>query len=305
MKVKKLLLLALLSLGLSGCNNLSEISIIAPNGTPALGLANFYQENKDMYSIFDVKEGADALVSAFTSETYDIIVAPTNLGAKFYNEEGKYQLYQTIVWGNLYIATVDNITSISDLNGKDVTLFGKNSTPDIIMKSLMKHYNININLNYVDDVTSANTMLKQGKSSTIVTAQPSISKIAPTIENLKLIDLQDEFSKVSEKGSYPQASIFVNINKKEQLKDVLLKMKDSILKSSSNIEETASNAIEMHDSFNKLGKETLIKAIPQCHFGIEENQKEAINYYFQTLIDLGLSKQIGEKIPDENFYFSF
>ena len=73
MKLKKLSLF-LLSLSLFSCNQVtssstndvpSVINIIAPQGTPSLGLANFYIE-KNNYTTFDIKAGADALVAAFT-----------------------------------------------------------------------------------------------------------------------------------------------------------------------------------------------------------------------------------------------
>lgn len=313
MKFKKLSLF-LLSLCLFSCNQVtsssstnnvpSTVNIIAPQGTPSLGLANFYSD-KTNYNVFDIKSGADALVAAFTSNDYDIIVAPTNLGAKLYNANKKFVLYNTIVWGNLYLATTNSdINSFKDLNKKNVTLFGKNSTPDIVMKSLIKYYNINVELNYVDDVSNANAMLKTNKVDTIVSAEPSISKIGSTINNLKIIDLQTEFSKISNKGSYPQASIFVRNEKKNELKNTLVKMKQSIL-DTKNIEQTADNALLMHESFSTLGKETLIKAIPNCHFGIEENQKDAIENYFNKMNELGLGAQFGEKLPDEEFYFNF
>ena len=312
MKLKKLSLF-LLSLCLFSCNQgtssstnnvPSVINIIAPQGTPSLGLANFYIE-KNNYTTFDIKAGADALVAAFTSTNYDIIVAPTNLGAKLYNSNKKFVLYNTIVWGNLYLATTNSdINSFKDLNNKSVTLFGKNSTPDIVMKSLIKYYDINVHLKYVDDVSNANAMLKTNIVDTIVSAEPSISKIGSTINNLKIIDLQDEFSKISNKGSYPQASIFVRNEKKNELKDTLIKMKQSII-DTKNIEQTADNALLMHESFSTLGKETLIKAIPNCHFGIEDNQKDAIENYFNKMSELGLGAQFGEKLPDEEFYFSF
>lgn len=312
MKLKKLSLF-LLSLSLFSCNQgtssstnnvPSVINIIAPQGTPSLGLANFYSD-KTNYDTFDIKAGADALVAAFTSTNYDIIVAPTNLGAKLYNANKKFVLYNTIVWGNLYLATTNSdINSFEDLNNKNVTLFGKNSTPDIVMKSLIKYYNINVELKYVDDVSNANAMLKTNKADIIVSAEPSISKIGSTISNLKIIDLQTEFSKISNKGSYPQASIFVRNEKKNELKNTLIKMKQSIL-DTKNIEQTADNALLMHESFFTLGKETLIKAIPNCHFGIEENQKDAIENYFNKMNELGLGAQFGEKLPDEEFYFNF
>lgn len=305
-KIALILTSILIMLGVSSCNDDSGVKIIAPNGTPALGLANFYYDYQDEYNLFDIKEGSDALAAAFTSENYDIIVAPTNLGAKFYNETQKYVLYQTIVWGNLYLATTDStIESFTDLNNKSVTLFGKNSTPDIIMKSLIKHYNIEVNLEYVEEVATANALLKEGKCQTIVSAQPSLSKISTSINGLKTIDLQDEFSLLSQNESYPQASIFVKSSEINQLKDVLLHMTESINKSISEIEITAENAVNMYSSFEKLGKDCLIKAIPNCHFSIKDNQKEAIEYYFNTMMDLGFAQQIGGKLPDENFYIAF
>ena len=81
-------------------------------------------------------------------------------------------------------------------------------------------------------------------------------------------------------------------------------MKQSIL-DTKNIEQTANNALLMHESFSNLGKETLMNAIPNCHFGIEDNQKDAIENYFNKMSELGLGAQFGEELPDEEFYFSF
>ena len=93
-----------------------KISLIAPEGTPSLALANFYEDNKDSYTTFDIKSGSDPLLAAFTSASYDVIVAPTNLGAKLYNEnKADYVLYQTIVWGNLYLVSSENISSFTDI----------------------------------------------------------------------------------------------------------------------------------------------------------------------------------------------
>ena len=67
---------------------------------------------------------------------------------------------------------------------------------------------------------------------------------------------------------------------------------------------SAERATTINKTFETLGKETLQAAIPHCHYGIEENQKDAIEYYFSAMNSLGLSKQYGEKLPDQDFYYT-
>ena len=54
--------------------------------------------------------------------------------------------------------------------------------------------------------------------------------------------------------------------------------------------------------FSEWSSICLIKAIPNCHYMILENEKSAVNKYLQLLIDLGLGAQVGGKLPDEEFF---
>ena len=81
----------------------TPVSIICPSGTPALGLANYYDSVKG--ASFEIVNGADPLVAAFGTKSHDLIVAPVNLGAKFYNTNENYVLAKTFVWGNLFLAS--------------------------------------------------------------------------------------------------------------------------------------------------------------------------------------------------------
>lgn len=277
-----------------------NLSIIAPEGTPSLCLANFYQQNKNLFNIFDIKSGSDPLVAAFTSMSHDIIVAPTNLGAKL--GKGNYVLYQTVVWGNLYIANSEGITSFEQLNNKEVVVFG--GTSSIVVNALKKYYDININLTTVDSVATANGLLTAGSNSIIVSAEPSLTNLKKKLPNISVIDLQDEWQKMSNSSSYPQASIFFKSSLKNQIDDVLLKMTESVETTISNPSNSAENAVSMYKGFEKLGQETLTSAIPNCHYGIDENQKAAIEYYFNKLNELGLAAQYGGELPSEEFYYT-
>lgn len=310
--MKKILSLLSLSLLLiSGCSRLentssnneniiNKVSIIAPDGTPSLCLANFYQDERESYSSFDIKSGSDPLVAAFTSMSHDIIIAPTNLGAKL--GRNNYLLYQTIVWGNLYVANTEGITSFEELNNKEVVVFGGTST--IVMNALKQHYNINISFKTVDSVATANGLLNAGENSIIVSAEPALTKIRNKNKDLSIIDLQEEWKKMSNNSSYPQASIFFKKELKNKIDNILLKLTESVENTISNPEKSAENAVNTYQSFETLGKDTLMNAIPNCHYGIDENQKNAIDFYFNTLNELGMSAQYGGDLPNEEFYYS-
>lgn len=290
---------------LNGCESKSnyQVSIIVPSGTPSLGISSFIYENRDSVQ-YEIVSGSDPLVSAFLNKKHNIIIAPVNLGAKMYKNNGNYQLYKTFVWGNTYIASKNSISNITDLEEKKVVAFGENSTPGIVLKSLLKYYEVTCEISYVDDVAAANMLLMSGKADIILTAEPSLSKINKQ-QNLFILDLQTLWKEMTGKYSYPQAAIFVNKDhvKDEVVKDYLEKMLISI-DGTKNSEIVAKHAVEIDESFMKLGEETLINAIPRCHYALYDDDKEAIEFYFEKLDELGLSAMYGGSLPDEAFYLS-
>ena len=310
--MKKIILslfIFILALTVTSCNVIEgegvkdELTLIMPTGTPALALSEYAMTND--YVKAEVVAGSDPLVAAFTSKSHDVIVAPVNLGAKMYSVYQEYVLYKTFVWGNLYLASKGELNSFKELDGKTVVAFGKNSTPDIVMQSLLKyHSDINVKVEYVSDVSEANTLLASGKAEIIVTAEPSISKLKSKL-NLSVLDLQDEWAKMTGNESYPQAGIFVrkSITGKKYIKDALNDMKEAVLNANLNPSNCASYAVKLHASFASLGEQTLISAIPNCHYQILESDKEAVNYYLQMMIDLGFSKQMGGSLPVDEFYY--
>lgn len=306
--MKKIIVLVLLIVTLllvTGCVNVqtSKVTIIAPSGTPSLGLASYFDDN-DLID-YEIVNGSDALVASFTSKSKDIIIAPVNLGAKIYNTNKSYVLYKTFVWGNLFIASKNTINSINDLDGKELVVFSQNSTPDIVIKSILSYYDeLNVSITYVSDVATANGLLASGQAEYIMSAEPSLSKVKDKL-GLSVLDLQDEWKKITGSSSYPQAGIFVNkeIKDKKVIKDELNKMVESINNAVSNPLNCANSAIKIDSTFASLGVDVLVKAIPNCHYEILESDKDAVEYYLNKMIELGFGKQMGESIPDEDFYY--
>lgn len=302
-----LMIVAFMSTILFGCTEQQKkVSVIVPTGTPSLGIADALNE-KELVNA-NIVSGSDSLVAAFTNANYDIVLAPVNLGVKFYNSNPnfEYVLYETIVWGNYFIASTEDIVinSFTDLDGKTLLVFGKNSTPDVVTRTLINYYNINVTLEYVDDVSTANAYLKTGKANIIVSAEPALTKFSGN-SNYNRYDLQQEWAKVTGSYSFPQAGIFVKKSLKddEAVQNVLEKMKESVLMATSRPNTLVTKAVAIDENLNKIGLETLQKAIPNCNLRIDENQIDAISYYCQKVIDLGIGQTVGGKLPDEGFYY--
>ncbi len=289
-----------------GCidDSSKKVSVIVPTGTPSLGIANVLNDKTLVDA--NIVSGSDPLIAAFTNASYDVVVAPVNLGAKLYNsnENFSYILYKTIVWGNYYLVSNEEIETLENLEGKTVLVFGMNSTPDVVLRTLISAKNINVNLEYVDDVTTANSYLLSGKADIIVSAEPSLTKISAN-KNFYILDLQKQWQQLTGRYSLPQAGIFIkkNIKDEKYLKSVLDKMIESVQMASTKPNVLVANAINVDENLAKIGEETLQKAIGNCNLRVEETDKEAIEFYFSQVIQLGIGATVGGKLPDEGFYY--
>lgn len=282
--------------------NKEKIDIILPTGSPLFGMSTYLHENSDNLNV-EVVNGSDGLMSEFAKGDKDIIVAPINLGANMYAKNQKYQLFETFVWGNLYVASTHQITSFSDLQGKTIAVFGINQIPDIVMNTLAKANNVTFEKYTTDSVEDSTTAFLQKEVEYFVGAEPSLSKFKSSSDNIYTLDLQSEWEKISGIASYPQAAIFVNKEKTNELKSELLNIRKCINDLLTDVDYTVECAMKQN-TLSKLGSDVLKLALPNCHFGINSNQKSAIEFYFNKIIDLGLGKNIGGGLPNDEFYIS-
>ena len=291
---------------ITGCidDSSKKVSVIVPTGTPSLGIANVLNDKTLVDA--NIVSGSDPLIAAFTNASYDVVVAPVKLGAKLYNanENFSYILYKTIVWGNYYLVSNEEIATLESLEGKTVLVFGKNSTPDVVLRTLISAKNINVNLEYVDDVATADSYHLSGKADIIVSAEPSLTKMSAN-KNFYTLDLQKQWQQLTGSYSLPQAGIFIKKDSKDEkyLKTVLDKMIESVQMAQTKPNVLIASAVSVDENLAKIGKETLQKAIGNCNLRVEETDKEAIEFYFSQVIQLGIGATVGGKLPDEAFYY--
>lgn len=238
------------------------VKILSPTGAPALALIDLY--GKDGIEIETV-EGADVLSAelAKTDGEYDIVVAPTNVGAKIYTQAKAYNLEAVLTWGNLFVVGEAG----ADLASVSLAGFGQDAVPGLVFSSV---YDVDsMNITWYASVQEASQALLTGKNEAALLAQPvAAATIAKAKEQGKELGVLSDVQSMWQDGNgYPQASLFVKAGNKEKVANVLTELEDSL----SNVDETT-----LESRIEEVGVETL--GLPSAKLAASTWKQQNIRY---------------------------
>ena len=310
---KKILSILVMPLLLISCNsnitstsNSYTLTVAVPKGAPAIAqsLISYNIDNKA-----NILDGAPNIKAALTAGSYDLIYAPSNLGCQVYNANQSYTMLAGITFGNLYFASTSSINSVSDLNNKNIILFGKGSINDLVSKYIIEQNNIEANISYLDSANDTKTMFvaNQDKDAIYLLADPqaSAAKIALNSKgiNSSLLSVEELIKSKTGFDGFSQASLFVKkstyTEHKELVEDYLNKLENSIsyINNLDNISNTTKMLKELE--YFDLPEKVLQSAIPGCN--IKYVKASELKEMFEATYNLNLAL-IGGKLPDEGFY---
>lgn len=288
----------------------TNLSVILPNGAPALAQAQL-EHNGNTFGSYtatvDRVSDTALLTAAFTSETYDVIYAPTNLGAKMYNNNGKYLYAANITWGNIFFATADNSNfSVDSLDDATVYLFGQGTINETIIDAVLADKGISIGEKiWMSSTTDTKNQLILDPTSIVMAAEPVLSAAKAALSKqghiVNTISLQTLWSDYSESGSYPQAGVFIKADVTEKYSDLVESYLDALKTSceftGTNANDVANYATELN--YGLPAAAVLVNAIPNSNilYKSASDSKNAL----ETVFNLNLSL-IGGRLPDEGFY---
>lgn len=305
--------LLVISLLITGCQKGSQLTIVTPAGSPAY--TQLYLENDSKNYQTTKLSGPDNLPAHFNEGKFDIIIAPTNMGAKLFNKatsqnkEFKYQLAGNIVYGNIYLMAKENIT-FNDLNGKKIVAFGEHATPGVTLKYLLNVYNvnpseitylqggINVKEEFIKNLDSTDIFLLPEPVATAITTLYKTKKNKPLFR----ISISELYKAKNDGTSFPQASIFVKKSLKEKTKIQILKgFESSLNKVKSNPKDAAALANTL--GYNEPKQVVIEKSIPNMNLSFNSglNAKNESEKYFEVLINN--NKKLLDKLPEDKFYF--
>jgi len=288
--------------GLQGPSSISMIKMFEDK--PLLG--------DNVETNYIVAKTPDILVSKLISKEVDIAAIPTNLAAKIYNKGIDYKIIAMNTWGVMYFIGTDNtIKKWEDLKGKKIYAVGKGSNPDVVLRYLLNKNGLNPEKDVIIDYSIAQVELAQavagGKVSLALLPEPFVTMAQIKNKDVKVIfDVQREWKKINgEKSEFTQTCIVASGDLIKNHNDIIEKFKNELKNSMDWVNENkvlAGILVEKHG----IGMKAKIAktAIPRCNIKYENAQdaKQALNTFFKIILDYS-PKDIGGKLPDENFYY--
>lgn len=233
---------------------IANIKVYAPDGAPALSIANMLAENKKLGG----EEVDYEIVDAQTIQTFvtgnspkaDICILPVNLAVKLLGDGETYKLLGTVTHGNLFLLsngktsiTPDNI---AELTGKTVGVLNLAQIPGLTLKLILKNADLLDKVTLVP-VTAPEVGVRDGIDYFVV-PEPAASTKVNALENLRFSGSLQEL--YGGEAGYPQA---VAVAKKElidtdSVKNFVKGLKENaewLLNESTSAEEIVS-AVQAH-----------------------------------------------------------
>ena len=302
-----LFLFNLILLASCSTNDDYKLTVVAPQGAPAVSVASIAVDDKDSYSFIN----ANNIAEQFTANEKDIIIAPVNAGAKLYKAgKSTYKLGAVVTWGNLYFATKrTDISSLSDLTGKTVTLFGENTINASLAKYVLEKKGIAVSYEYKGSAEDTKNLLVSDANAIVMTAEPALTAVSNQLKQQNVtvtsFSISQLYKEVSNNSEFTQAALFIKAdtieNHKKALDNFLDKVKTSCELVSNDVEKVANNVITLGNTGLPSALAVLKQALPKCNikYVSAADAKSALEK--TVAID---KTQFGGANPSDDFYYN-
>ncbi len=291
----------------------ATVRLAALKGPTAMGMVKLLADNEagqtsNTYD-FTMATSPDEIVPKLMQGEVDIAAIPSNLASVLYNKSaGNIRVAAVNTLGVLSIVSTDpSVKTWSDLEGKTILATGKQTVPELTLRTLLKKNGLDPDKDVTMDWKTEPTEVVGVLSKTggiAMLPQPFVTVAQTKVKGLEIVlDLTDEWKSASEKemvtGVVVVRKEFAETNK-AALDLFLAEYASSIEFINKNVEEGAA-LVEKYDIVKApIAK----KAIPKCHlkFLSDAEMKSAVSSYLQLLAEED-SKAVGGSLPTDDFYY--
>lgn len=282
------------------CKNELDIDIYMPDGAPALAMAKLIYKEADFGEEIDYNVVASTNIGNYIiQKKADIAIVPINMASKLIGSGEDYKMLASVTQGNLYIVANEDISNLSNLNGKVIGVIGEGNVPDLNLKYLLTSNQIEfvisdtpvankVAIKYFSSASDLLPMLKTNNLSFGLLPEPAVSKLLLMAPNFNIeLDIQELW----EGGCYPQAVLIAKnyicektkfINK---LIDAMKENEEWVLENSSKAVDAINN--ELEDGVTASLQNTISRtAIENCNIKIKvmtETEVARIKDYLEAI----------------------
>lgn len=273
-----------------------NLSISSMKGPTGMSLAPLKEEGYNISIMGSIEEQ----MAAIQKDESDVFLIPSNLYAKLQNKAGNLKLLAPNVGMALSLVGQHEINSVEELKGKTIALTGQGAIPEVILKALLKSFNIEdeVNLNFVKDPTEAVPMLMKDENSLALLPEPFATAVLTKNENLlKVIDLKESWKEKELPNiitSVIVAKSHVYESKKDEIDAFVTDYQNKVL----DLINNPQNYGDTIEGLDIIKAPIAIKAIPSIEFlGDVNNYKEDLKAFLDNVLELN-PELIGGKVPD-------
>ena len=313
-----LLVLAMLSLALVGCNTEepTTVRLGGMTGPTSIGMAKLLENDKAGTSKndydFTLATSGDEIRTMLLQGELDIAAIPANLASVLYNKtEGKIKLLAINTLGVVSILEKGNaINSLADLSGKTVyaPATAQGAIPELVFNYLLSANGVtDVTVEWVE-ATELAKKLKTEAGAVVLSPEPNASAVLTNVEgSRRALDLNGEWQKLDNGAEYITGVVvaraeFIEQNPKA-VEDFLKEYGVSVeYVNAANAAEIAS-LVSAHKILT-IPEKVVEKAIPACNISYidGEEMKTAMSGFLDLLFDQN-PKAFGGKKPDDGFYY--
>lgn len=301
-------------------DNGGRISVAAMNGPTMMGLGKLYNDMKastdSLYTI--TKEGTpDAVIAGLANKTYDAACIPCNNAAIIYNNGNiGIEVVAVNTLNVLYLVQrsgTPDIVSFADLKGKTVYLPGQGSTPEYVLRYLIKMNKIedvNIEFESEGSLIAAGIKTAGSKYDYAVLPQPAATTaVSGAGAAREVLNLADEWRKINADADIVTGVLVVRKaflkNNKETFQRFLADYlaSASFMAATGNIDIAAQYVTDMQ-IIPPAALSVAVKALPKCGITYIDGQtmKRMVSGFLEILYNQN-KNAIGGKLPGRGFYY--
>ncbi|NDV46364.1 ABC transporter substrate-binding protein [Paludibacter sp. 221] len=267
-----------------------------------------FVDNKKVKII--VKDEPAQIQAMMMRNELDFAVIPTVMAANLYNKGVKYRMVACPIWGTLYMLTNDeDIRTLNDLTSKDVAVFGRGLTADILTQHILKQENVNCNS--IDYRFNSNVELTQafiaGEVKTAVISEPYVSMLLDQNPDIRIVRklTPQRYTEDTGNNSFVQSAFLVSDKFAKHHPHLISKINDAYVNSCNFVNENPETAAELMVK-NKITTsiEIAAKSIELCNiqyvaaFALFRELYSYLNVFYTHN-----PESIGGKIPGNDFIY--
>ena len=293
------------------------LRIAGLKGPTTMGLVNLLSMEQAGTAAMDydlqLYGAADEIVPLLIKGELDMAAIPANLAATLYQKtSGGIQAVAVNTLGVLYVVEQgDTVHSMADLKGRTILSTGKGTTPEYVLRYLLKKNGLDpdkdVKIEYYSEASEVTAQMAATKKDAIaVLPQPYVTAAGLKDDTLRVaLDLTAEWDKVADTQLITGVTVVRKAYAEEHPDVVAAFLADyaqSVNTANTDLDGTAALCEEQ----GVVAKAAIAKkALPNCNIVCltGEELKADVSGYLQVLYDADPAA-VGGTLPGEDFYWT-